>query len=263
MKPMNVLGSSDRFRSRCVVAAATSGFLLAAAAAVVPDGLSAMQTGEAVIRGTVVDTDTGRGIDGATVVLGERVRQAVTDSRGRFGFERLRPGRYMVAVERVSYEPRTDTLDVPDGVALELTLRISRTPIALPGINVTVRSLLLEARGFYERERQGFRGVFMDRVAIEDADPIYVADLFRNIPGVAVVDGRLVMSQSVTLRGGGRGCEPSLWLDGIRSGLRNYDYIRPDHLEGVEVYTGGGAPGKYNDLCGTIVIWTRVPVRRR
>ncbi len=128
---------------------------------------------------------------------------------------------------------------------------------------MTVRSLLLETRGFYDRKRQGFRGVFMDRVAIEDADPIYVGDLFRNIPGVEVVDGRLVMSQSVTLRGGGRGCEPSLWLDGIRSGLRNYDYMRPDHIEGLEVYTGGGAPGKYNDLCGTVVIWTRVPVRRR
>lgn len=257
------LGPSDRCQRHCVVAVFTSVLFAAFAPVAVSDTLFARQTGEALIRGTVVDVGTGKGIEGATVVLRDSVRQTLTDGRGRFGFARIPAGRHVIVIQRVGYEPRTDTLDVPDGMALQLTLHMSQTPIVLPGIDVTVQSLLLENRGFYDRRRQGFRGVFLDRAAIEDEDPIYTGDLFRNIPGVEVLDGRLVMSQSVTLRGGGRGCEPSLWLDGIRSGLRNYDYIRPDQIEGVEVYTGGGAPGKYNDLCGTIVIWTRVPVRRR
>jgi len=234
-----------------------------AATLLVPDDLGARQSNEAALRGTVVDAGSGKGVVGAEVVIRGTEWRWITDGRGRFRFDKLRAGRYLMEVHRVGYATRADTVNVPDGVSVEVTLTLSVEPIELPGLEVVTRSLLLERRGFYDRQRQGFRGVFMDRPAIEKEDPLYVADLFRNIPGVEVVAGRLVMSQSVTLLGGGRGCEPSLWLDGIRSGIRNYDYIRPDHIEGLEVYTGGGAPEKYNDLCGTIVIWTRVPVRRR
>lgn len=240
--------------------------LLAASVALcaTPDGAAARQAaGGAALRGTVTDAGTGDGVEGAEIVLGG-AGTAVTDGRGRFRFDQVGPGRYVLEVRRIGYRSRTDTLDVPDGLSVQVALEVSVEPIPLAGLVVVTRSLLLESRGFYDRRSQGFRGVFLDRPAIEERDPLYVADLFRNIPGVEVVDGGyLRMSQSVTLRGGGSGCEPALWLDGVRSGLRNYDFIRPDHLEGVEVYTGGGAPGKYNDLCGTVVIWTRVPVRRR
>lgn len=238
--------------------------LLALAAFVsLRDDLAARQSNEAAVSGTVADVGSGNGVEGAEVVIRGTLWRAMTDGRGRFRLEDLRPGRYLMEVHRIGYTTRADTLNVPDGVSVEVALTLSVEPISLPGLEVITRSLLLERRGFYDRQRQGFKGIFLDRPSIEKRDPLYVADLFRNIPGVEVVEGRLVMSQSVTLLGGGRGCEPALWLDGIRSGLRNYDYIRPDHLEGVEVYTGGGAPEKYNDLCGTVVIWTRLPARRR
>jgi Carboxypeptidase regulatory-like domain/TonB-dependent Receptor Plug Domain len=232
-------------------------------AALMADDAAARQADASALHGRVIDAATGEGVPGAEVVLKNGHRQAVTDRQGAFRFETLGPGRYVLEVQRVGYQTRVDTVDVPLGISLDVALGISVEPIELAAIEVVSRSLLLESKGFYQRKAQGFRGVFMDRTAIEDKDPLYVGDLFRNIPGVKVMDGQIQMSQSVTLRDGGRGCEPALWLDGIRSGLRNYDYIRPDHIEGIEVYTGGGAPAKYNDLCGTIVIWTRVPVRGR
>jgi len=237
--------------------------LLAATLASSP--LAAQQpTDRAALRGFVVDAQEGKGVSGAEVTLDGTGLRVFTDDKGRFRFETLRPGRYFLHVYRIGYETRGDSLIVPDGISMDVTLEISVAPIELPGIEVVTRSLLLETRGFYDRRSQGFRGFFMDRPAIEKHDPLYVTDLFRSVPGVEVVNGAyLRMSQSVTLLGGGLGCEPTLWLDGIRSNIRNYDYIRPDHIEGLEVYTGGGAPGKYNDLCGTIVIWTRVPMRRR
>lgn len=238
--------------------------LMAGSGAVPPEAAGQDVGGSVAVRGQVVDRANGRGVDGAEVVLQGTPWFVVADDRGRFRLETLRPGRYVFEVHRIGYHSRTDTLDVPEGVSLELTFELSVEPIPLAGIEVVTRSLLLESRGFYDRQRQGFRGFFLDRPAIEKRDPLYVTDLFRNIPGVDVVNGAFLrMSQSVTLLGGGRGCEPSVWLDGIRSNMRNYDFIRPDHIEGVEVYTGGGAPGKYNDLCGTVVIWTRVTTRRR
>lgn len=222
------------------------------------------QAGGAAVWGRVVDADGGRGLGQVEIILQGTGAPALTNDRGQFRIHRVPPGVYVLRARRLGYQVRVDTLDVPEGVSVEVVVELSVEPIELEGLEVVTRSLLLETRGFYERKSQGFRGVFLDRPTIEDRDPLYVADLFRNIPGVEVVDGaRLIMSQSVNLMGGGRGCEPALWLDGVRSGMRNYDFIRPDHLEGVEVYTGGGAPGKYNDLCGTVVIWTRVPMRRR
>lgn len=222
------------------------------------------QRAGAAVWGRVVDAAGGRALGQVEVILQGTGAPALTNDRGHFRIHRVPPGVYVLRARRLGYQMRVDTLEVPDGVSLEVVVELSVEPIELEGLEVVTRSLLLETRGFYERQSQGFRGVFLDRPRIEDRDPLYVADLFRNIPGVEVVDGaRLIMSQSVNLMGGGRGCEPALWLDGVRSGMRNYDYIRPDHLEGVEVYTGGGAPGKYNDLCGTVVIWTRVPMRRR
>lgn len=70
------------------------------------------------------------------------------------------------------------------------------------------------------------------------------------------------MNQQVTFRDRG-GCEPTLWIDGTRSTMRSYDMMRVEEIEGIEVYTGGGAPGTFNDPCGTVVIWTRVPIRQR
>ena len=229
-----------------------------------PQGLAARQAeGAATLRGRVVDDD-GRPVAGADVTLARTRLATVTDGRGRFQLLEVPVGTQAIVVQHIGYRTRMDTLEIPDGVAMELELAVAVDAVPVQGIVVSVRSLLLENRGFYARQRQGFRGVFMDRPAIEQRDPLYVADLFRTIPGVEVVNGsRLIMSQSVNFSDGGRGCEPSLWLDGVRSGLRNYDYIKPDHIEGIEVYTGGGAPGKYNDLCGTVVIWTRLILRSR
>jgi Carboxypeptidase regulatory-like domain/TonB-dependent Receptor Plug Domain len=240
------------------------GLLLALAiAGLLPDDAAARQAEASALHGRVIDAATSEAVPGAEVLLRNGHRQTVTDRQGAFRFETLGPGRYVLEIQRVGYRTRVDSVNVLLGISLEVTLGISVEPIELAAIKVVSRSLLLESKGFYQRKAQGFRGVFMDRVAIEDKDPLYVGDLFRNIAGVAVLDGHIIMSQTSTLRERGQGCEPALWLDGIRSGLRNYDYIRPDHIEGIEVYTGGGAPAKYNDLCGTVVIWTRVPVRGR
>jgi len=229
-----------------------------------PGFSEAQQADGARLTGRVLDAANGDGIEGAEVRLDGTLMTAVTNSRGRFRFNDVPPGVRIVQIARLGFESRADTIEVPQGMSITLDFPISVEPILLEPIIVSLRSLLLEMRGFYDRQAQGFSGFFADRATIEDADPVLMTDLFRSVPGVEVINNsRLLMSQSVDLRGGGRGCEPSLWLDGARSGLRQYDHLRPDHIEGIEVYTGGGAPGKYNDLCGTVVIWTRVIVRAR
>ena len=39
---------------------------------------------------------------------------------------------------------------------------------------------------------------------------------------------------------------------------RLYDMILdPEHVEGIELYVGSAIPGRFNDSCGAVLVWTR------
>ena len=90
------------------------------------------------------------------------------------------------------------------------------------------------------------------------------SDLFRNLPGVGIVrdsDG----FNTVMVRGATEGwCEPTLYVDGMA--VENWrtadvnDWIRPDHIAGMEIYSGSTAPPQFQvafKSCGSILIWKK------
>lgn len=218
------------------------------------------------VTGRILDSSDGEAVPGVEVRLGPD-RLAVTDERGEFHFRGIAAGVHVLRAQHVAYRTRSDSLVVPDAALVEVTITLSSEPIQLAEMRVEVRSPVLARSGFYERQEQGYGGSFIDRREIERRDPASVTDLFRNVPGLRVIYGgiygsRVFVNQRATFRDSGRpGCDPSLWLDGVRATMPSYDLMRVEEIEGVEVYTGGNAPDKFNDICGTVVIWTRVPVR--
>jgi hypothetical protein len=241
--------------------------------------LAAAGTGEAVVgqdvreangvvSGRILDSASGQPLEGVELGLNRAKILALTDGDGRFRIDPVAPGSHVLWARRIGYRERSDSLLVPAGALLDVTMVLSTEAIELDELVVVVRSRLLERQGFYNRQRQGYGGVFMDRAEIERQSPRATTDLFRNVPGVRVVWGgiygaRVFVNQRVTFQDDGLpGCVPTLWLDGIRSTMGSYDMMRAEEIEGIEVYAGGSAPGKYNNVCGTIVIWTRVPIRR-
>ena len=226
------------------------------------------RVGTASISGRVLDQRTNDPVAGVEVSVDGTPVLSITDESGEFHFEGVLAGTLVLRSRRLGYEERSDSLSVPQGVLIDLTIHLSTEPVELEELVVEVRSRLLEQRGFYERQRSGYGGVFIDREAIEDRNPNVLTDLFRTMSGLRVVYGglfgpRVCVNQNITFSDGGLGCEPSLVLDGVRSTMRSYDFIDPIEVEGLEVYAGGGAPGGFSDPCGTIAIWTRIQVRRR
>jgi hypothetical protein len=205
---------------------------------------------EGVIVGRILDGPDGSPLEGVEVGLNSARILAVTDQNG------------------IGYAERADSVSVPDRVLLDITMALSTDPIELDELVVVVRSPVLEKHGFYARQTQGYDGIYLDRDEIQRRNPRAVTDLFRNMPSVRVVWGgirgsRVFINQRVTFQDDGMpGCEPGLWLDGIRSTMTSYDMMRAEEIEGIEVYSGGAAPGKFSNICGTVAIWTRVPVRR-
>jgi hypothetical protein len=86
------------------------------------------------VEGTVTNGETGEPLSGATIQLeseGETRRMA-SDGGGRFAFDRLGPGRYVVTASFVGYHPARDEAEVGLGeTAKQLALRIV-VPIIRP-----------------------------------------------------------------------------------------------------------------------------------
>jgi len=139
---------------------------------------------------------------------------------------------------------------------------VSNPTHVLEPVLVRVRSRILEGRGFYERQSQGYSGIFLSRKNIEERDPRTVTELFDGVPGARLVPGdldgpQIVFTRAISMRDAGV-CRPALFLDGVKSQIRLYDMILdPMHVEGIEIYVGAGVPGRFNDPCGAILFWTR------
>jgi len=222
---------------------------------------------DGVVTGQVREAGTEQTLEGVEVGLEGTSLRTVTDHEGKFRLAGVAGGSYRLWARRIGYQERSDSLRVPPRALVDVTIVLSTAPIELEGLVVTVRSPVLARHGFYARQEQGYGGVFIDRAEIERRRPQSVTDIFKNVPGLRVVYGgiygsKVFVNQRVTFDDANLpGCEPLLWLDGIRSTMTIYDLMRAEEIEGIEIYAGGSAPGKFNHLCGTIVIWTRVPIR--
>lgn len=221
------------------------------------------------VVGLVRDQERGSLVEGALLRVDGAPARHATDPRGRFTLTGLSAGRRILETSSPGYQRRADTVEVLAGRTLEVEITLAPEPIELTPILVVVRSLVLEQSGFYRRRDQGISGTLLTREEIEERRPTRLTDLFVSIPGVRVLQGDGVRDPMVVVPRGnlwGQGtptCSPRVWLDGVPTTIVDLDQIRPGVVEGMEVYTGAGTPIAYNDACGAIVIWTRLPGRGR
>jgi hypothetical protein len=190
--------------------------------------------------------------------------QGQTDPRGLFLFRLPRPGIYVIRVAHPSYQPVTsDTLRVRPDETVEVEIRMSADAIPLAPVVVRARRPGRLA-GFYERMEQPGHARFVKRSDIERRPGASATDLLRDIPGISirrVGRGGGAPDPMITMQAGG--CMPVIYIDGMEfrqapgSGVDGL--IRPDVLEGVEVYRGlAGVPqGFVSNGCGVVAFWTR------
>jgi len=182
---------------------------------------------------------------------------------GRFMLPLMSPGRIELRLSHPGYLPRTEFLDVLPGQTTDIRVALaSDTVFQLEPLRVTVRSRVLEARGFYERQSQGYGATYFTRERIVARNAQNLSELFTDIPGMRLIPGgldgpELVFTRATDFQNSGV-CRPALFMDGVKSGIRLYDMILdPEHVEGIELYVGSAIPGQFNDSCGAVLIWTR------
>jgi hypothetical protein len=242
---------------------------------------AAAQTPPAQLIGRVIDHKDGDAISGAAVKLSNGAN-VVTDKRGWFTFTNVPEGRFEVAVEMIGYQSRTDSITIQGGRTHDMQVRLSTKPVELPPLAVTVRSQWLEENGFYTRQREGGLSPRIVTAAdLERRGRSTMTEVFAEIPSLRVVTlgtgnssvrrvVRFMNEDSKSRYTKIPGCEPALYIDGMRHRDRllptagttditidTWDILAPIAIEAIEIYRGGGAPMMYNDNCGTILIWTK------
>jgi hypothetical protein len=220
------------------------------------------------VFGRVLEEGTGRALAYVDITLaGPPPVQTITTADGRFSLAGLEPGPVEVTFSLLGYAPRTTTIIVQAGETLDVRATLSTQAIELPAIEVSIGSGYLERTGFYRRSRLSM-GVQFTRQDLVRMNAVVASDILLRAPGVSVVQGR-DGARVVSGRAGGAtgqgGCRLRAYLDGMAVHDFDFDSVRPDDLEAIEIYHGPSVPIEYSRLvdpdgvypCGAILIWTR------
>ena len=217
------------------------------------------------VFGRAIDQESRTGISGVRIAaLDERGRErgvALSDSIGLYRIT-LEPGTYLLRAQRIGYqntETRTFELDVH--THLETLLQMSVQPVSIePLIIVGTRTMVGRLVPYYERlDRESLgRGRFITRAQIDSmAMPGITAHM--EVYGVPMLSNRRGEKWPT---GTGR-CRMRVFIDDVPAeGFVIDELVRPDNIEGVEIYRSAyEAPPRYSsrgNTCGIVLIWTRM-----
>jgi CarboxypepD_reg-like domain/TonB-dependent Receptor Plug Domain len=216
------------------------------------------------VRGVVVDGHTSQPISDASVILHGTKLNTVTDDAGRFVFDDVPAGRWVLEIQHIAYQTRSDTIEVKAGNDMFVEASMSEAAIPLQPLVVTVRPQKLVAVGFYERKSRGI-GTYITRDDIIKRHVERLSDLLSSVAGLRRTINNDGTSQ-INMRGVktiATRCDTQYFLDGVPAdiGVLGPDIVPIRDIEGIEIYKGSSELPMQFDvgraMCGAILIWTR------
>lgn len=238
------------------------------------------------INGTLMEVETDQPISLGLIIMmtesGDSVTSAVTDGQGRFAISSEEPGAFVLIASAFGFkETAAGVFELGENGEMDIEFRVAAAPMPVEGLLVSLQRPVLQHKlvrnGFVRRVTRGL-GRFITPIAIEESSATTTADLFRGIPGVAVLTpgGGLNSHRGEAVRMYSQGdyCTPTIYLDGIRMAPETTNDLAIDEfaplnwVEAVEIYrrpseipveygmTGSGAASG-SGPCGVLVIWTK------
>lgn len=219
-----------------------------------------VRTGNAVLTGRVLDPN-GSGLARARVSISGDSAVALSDVDGRFVLRNLRSGTRALWVRRLGFAPAELPVSLHARSPTDVTVRLERFVVVLDTVRVTaMRDRALSRLGFLKRKTAGM-GYYLTPEEIASRHALYLPDLLAMAPMLQrVVDSVGRDRVAGRPRGFGNGCV-TWWVDGNRwLGGEIEDFIRPDDVAAVEVYSGAFTPAQFQaamSACETVVLWTK------
>lgn len=200
---------------------------------------------------------------GAQVIIQGIGIGGVTDPSGTLRLTGLQTGARSVEVRYLGYSPGRSVVVLQPEKQSSVSFDLNMQPIQLAEVKVRTRRSILFTNGFFQRRGSGF-GTFVTRDQIEAMRPRFLSDVLRRMAGVNLVNSAYGGSARASMRGAKvlGNCPIQYYVDGTMTAMFNVDEIRPEDVEGMEIYRGAATiPPSFNKgsaMCGVIVIWTRV-----
>lgn len=221
-----------------------------------------MLVGNGRISGTVIAAVGGKPLGGAVIRITDGP-QTRSNERGEWSISSAPVGTRTLEIRAIGYYPVLRHVDVVAGAA--------PVRIAMSTMRAVLDTVRISAARVYDRHMSGFEtrrksslGRYLTAADVMRHRPIVTSDLFRRIPGMYLERGALGETQ-ITVRGMvSDRCTPAVYIDDHY--MRNLsaedidDYVRPENIMGIEVYTGTMVPPQFQpglSACGSIVIWTK------
>jgi hypothetical protein len=248
-----------RHRAARVLAVASLGLFLAQPARA--------QTG--VIDGVVTDSSAAP-VSGARVTIKGLSVEVTTPESGRFRFNGVPAGLYVMTIGKLGYQSALTTIRVAAGDTLRPAYELIPTGTVLGTVKVTGSSGSPARQEFDARRALG-RGKFMTEAEIDKRNSAQAMELLRTFSSIDVVaplgsrSASAPVYHAMSRRDGGgfASCPMAVVVDGFQKSIP-YDLSElpsPKEIMGIEVYTGNATIpvqfARWNSGCGLIMVWTR------
>lgn len=229
-----------------------------------------IQRGETgTIVGRILDRESQRPVEAATVMIPGLEASALTDGDGRFRVGSVPPGTHQVTFRHVAYGEHSTDVRVPPGRTVDVEIEAVQEAIEVEPITVTVeaRDVYLDQQGFYERvhDAEVRGGYFVTPEMLERRNPLRVSHVLEAVPRVKV--SRFGVPWLPRSLGISASCNRGMlvYLDGTKFPLRGtrdgIDRIPASDVAAMEVYRGPSElPAEFSGSdarCGVVAIWTK------
>lgn len=233
-------------------------FLYSTALVVGAAAASRAQT-TAALRGQVIDQRSRQPLAGARVALTKSPAPRVTSTDGRFAFDSLLAGTYLLEIRAIGYQAAARVVRLAPGDSVEQVIDVAPVVVTLAPEVVQGRAGFEERRHLeFEERRQGGRGQFITEADIKAANATNLGDVLRNVPGVQMAcrnEGcQIRMTRSPT-------CPVEFFVDGHPATFATNAHVPVVGITGIEIYRDQSeVPAMFlkgDNSCGVIAIWTK------
>ena len=222
--------------------------------------------GSARVTGRVI-TKSGVPVAGARVQMDETAAATITGADGRFALDSVPTGTQTLSVRKIGFAVTDKAVEVSLTEPATVSVVIENyIPTLDAVVTIGQRDIDKEKVGFTRRKRQG-AGVYREGDAIpRNASSLGTA--LSTLPGIRVGNGPNG-SMSITASGGPYSCVTFI-VDGVvwredSSNASLSDYVRPDELQALELYTASTVPSEFavsaQSNCRVLVLWTTRKIR--
>ncbi|MCY4781502.1 TonB-dependent receptor [Sphingobacterium sp. UT-1RO-CII-1] len=202
---------------------------------------------QTTLNGQVVSLEN-RAIAGATVKLVQTQQIALTDSTGRYHFEKITPGSYTIEVNSLGYYSKQQTLRINQNASLNFVLTTNNK--ALENVNVQGKSIANKVRDL------GFNVNVIETKSYANSN-VDINQILNRSTGVKIrEEGGLGSNYTFSINGLS-GNHVKFFIDGIPieaygSGM-SFNNIPVNIVKRIEVYKGAIPPHLATDALGGAV----------